>query len=167
VRNSIALAGEHEAQAALLDCLEAGLRGEHELARRGGQAGEGGVHDFGARFVAVMEGVEAAIAGLEEGEHGAHAADPLVHPVRHRASGTLHGVGEGLEVDEGGEKVRRAARDMAAIGQDLRGAFRFEAFERIAEAGARAQAEGVGDEWLVAVVLHRVAVRAIDHHMRR
>jgi hypothetical protein len=66
-------ASEHETQAALLDFLEAGLRREHELAGRGGQAGEGGVYHFGARLVTVMEGVEAAIAGLEEGEHGAHA----------------------------------------------------------------------------------------------
>ena len=69
---------EDEAQAALFDFLETGLRREHELAWAGGQAGEGGVHRFRAGLVAVMEGVEGAVAGLEEGEHGAHAGDPLV-----------------------------------------------------------------------------------------
>ena len=137
---------EHQAQAALLDFLEAGLRREHELARRGGQAREDGVHNFGAGFVAVMEGVEGAVAGLEEGQHGAHAGDPLVQPVGYRAVRAGQGVGKRLQVDQGGEDMRRAAGDVAAIGQNLGGAFGFEPLERVAEAGAGAQAEGARDK---------------------
>ena len=42
--------------------------------------------------------------------------------------------------------MRGAARDVAAVRQDLRSAFGLEPLQRVAEAGACAQAEGVRDE---------------------
>ena len=64
-----------------------------------------------------------AIAGLEEGQHRAHARDPFGEIVRHVEVSPAQQLFQRLQLQQAEQEAGRGAADMSAVGLNLRGAF--------------------------------------------